>query len=68
MAAARAQMEYYSVLSQFRLADARVPLYFVFDGHFNAEGHYLYAKLIAKKVVDFLESREEKRGGEPRIQ
>lgn len=68
MAAARAQMEYYSVLSQFRLADARVPLYFVFDGHFNAEGHHLYAKLIAKKVEDFLQSREEKRGSEPRIQ
>jgi len=62
MAAARAQMEHYSVLSQFRLVDARVPLYFVFDGHFNAEGHHLYARLIAKKVEDFLQSREEKRG------
>ena len=64
MAAAIARVECYSVLSEFRLEAARVPLYFVFDGHFNAEGHHLYARLVAKKVEELIQSRKGKRGNE----
>jgi hypothetical protein len=55
-AAARAGIRWESVQDAFRLKAAEAPLFFQWDGHFNAQGHRAYAELVANRLEGMVQS------------
>jgi hypothetical protein len=46
----QAGVRFLSVTSQFRAEAKKGDLYFAYDGHFNPEGHSVFANLIAERI------------------
>ncbi|MCO5060652.1 MAG: SGNH/GDSL hydrolase family protein [Kiritimatiellae bacterium] len=64
-AASEANVEFVSVLHSFRTEAQRQPLYYKFDGHFNPDGHRIFAQLIALKIAPILQAIEQEKSETP---
>ena len=54
LACKKADIPFISITEDFRRIAEKHNLFYQYDGHFNAQGHEAYAKLIAPAVMDIL--------------
>lgn len=64
-AASEANVEFFSVLHPFRTEAQGQSLYYKFDGHFNPDGHRIFAQLIAVKIAPILQAIEHEKSETP---
>ncbi len=64
-AASEANVEFFSVLHPFRTEAQGQSLYYKFDGHFNPDGHRIFAQLIAVKIAPILRAIEHEKSETP---
>lgn len=54
LACQKAHIPFISVTESFRHFAKKDNLFYAYDGHFNAQGHAVYAKLITPAVIDII--------------